>query len=127
MSAAAELLRHLSEIGASIHPAGDKLIVRAGTSPVPAELVRRLRAERADVLAALTRTTPAFDAAWWRRQFTVRTLDRLLGHRTLGEAKRLAFNHLVLEWHRLRGERPDCRRCAGCGDDLPDGTGIIVD
>jgi hypothetical protein len=53
MSASAELLRRLSEIGATVSPAGDKLVVRAGTTPVPAELVKHLRAAKAEVLAAL--------------------------------------------------------------------------
>jgi hypothetical protein len=115
MSAAAELLRRLSEIGATVNPAGDKLVVRAGARPVPAELVKHLRAAKAEVLAALAPTTGGHDAAWWRRELTVRTLDRLLGDRTRGDAERLAFNHLVLEWHRDHGASVPKWQCAGCG------------
>ena len=91
MTAVAELLRRLSDIGASIHLAGDNLILRTGTRPVPAELVRRLRADKAEVLVALSAPPKPHASAWWRREFTVRTLDRLLGNRTLSEAERLAF------------------------------------
>ena len=114
MTAAAELLRRLSEIGATVNPAGDKLVVRAGATPVPAELVKHLRAAKAEVLATLTPASAERDAAWWHRELTVRTLDRLLENRTRGEAERLAFNHLVLEWHRDNGVRVPRWQCAGC-------------
>jgi hypothetical protein len=42
MSAARDLLERLAEIGATLEPTGDHLILRAGATPVPAELVRRL-------------------------------------------------------------------------------------
>jgi hypothetical protein len=113
MSGAVELLRRLSEIGATVNPAGDKLVVRAGARPVPAELVKHLRAAKAEVLAALTPATGGRDAAWWRRELTVRTL--VLGERSRGEAERLAFDHLVLEWHRDHGARVPEWQCAGCG------------
>jgi hypothetical protein len=115
MTAAAELLRRLSEIGATVNPAGDKLVVRAGATPVPAELVKHLRAAKAEVLAALMPPTAGRDAAWWRRELTVRTLDWLLDGRTRAEAERLAINHLVLEWHRDHGAHVPKWQCAGCG------------
>ena len=33
---------------------------------------------------------------------------------------------MILEWHRRHGARVLPDRCAGCGDDLPDGAGLIV-
>ena len=114
MSAAAELLRRLSEIGASINPDGGKLIVRTGSAPIPADLVRQLRAAKAALLTALSLPTETRDAGWWRRQFTIRTLDRLIGNRDREEAERLAFNDLVIEWHRLHGEQVPRDLCAGC-------------
>lgn len=42
MSSVSELLDRLAEIGATIRPAGDHLILRAGSKPVPAALVKRL-------------------------------------------------------------------------------------
>jgi hypothetical protein len=53
MSAAGDLLNCLAEIGASVEPAFDNLIVRAGAKPVPGELVRRLREAKAEVIASM--------------------------------------------------------------------------
>jgi hypothetical protein len=115
VSAATELLRRLSEIGASIQPAGEKLVLRAGAKPVPAELVKQLRADKTQVLAALTAPAATGDSAWWRREFTVRTLGRLFGNRTIDEAEQLAFERLIVEWHRQHGVRVPGWQCAGCG------------
>jgi hypothetical protein len=46
-----DLLDRLTEIGATIRPAGDHLILRAGSRPVPAELVKRIHEAKAEVLA----------------------------------------------------------------------------
>ena len=54
MSAVDELLVRFTEIGAIIRPAGDRLILRAGATPVPAELVNRLRQAKSQVLATLS-------------------------------------------------------------------------
>jgi hypothetical protein len=132
----ANLLDRLADIGAEIRPAGDRLIVRAGANPVPAELMRRLRQTKAEVLAALgpmrdgTRNSGlgVDDPAWWRRQFAVRTIAREVGgNRAHAEAVRLAFGDLVSEWHRRHGIRTDQDRCAGCGEGLPVDVGMIVD
>jgi hypothetical protein len=50
MSSVSELLDRLAEIGATIRPAGDHLILRAGSKPVPAALVKRLHRAKAEVL-----------------------------------------------------------------------------
>jgi hypothetical protein len=137
MTASRDLLDGLAEIGATIRPAGkDHLIVRAGPKPIPAELVQQLREAKAEILAALAppRCLPDHDrschsdTAWWRRQFTNRTIHwEVGGYRVRREAEMLAFNELVLDWHWRNGARLDPRRCAGCGDKLPRGVGILVD
>jgi hypothetical protein len=53
MSAAGGLLNDLAEIGATIRPAGDRLILRAGRTTIPAALVTRVREAKADLLATL--------------------------------------------------------------------------
>jgi hypothetical protein len=53
MSTARDLLHDLSTIGATIQPEGDRLILRAGDTPVPACLVDRIRRAKAELLAAL--------------------------------------------------------------------------
>jgi hypothetical protein len=127
MSAAADLLDRLAQIGATVRLArDDRLIVRAGATPIPAELVRRLREAKAEVLATLA---PARHSAWWHRHFIIRTIERELGggYRSHRDAELLAFGDMVLEWHRTHGASPYPRRCAGCGDELPDFAGIVVD
>ncbi len=133
MSATSDLLDRLAEVGATVRSAGnDRLIVRAGANPVPADLVQHLREAKAEVLAALVpagHSPESLDReAWWHRHFTIRTIDRQLGgYRSRREAKLLAFGDMILEWHRRHGARPDPRRCAGCNVELPDFVGLAVD
>jgi hypothetical protein len=143
MSVAGDLLDRLAEIGARVEAAGNRLLLRAGPTPIPSELVQSLREAKAEVLAALGPPElksdlierPGEAAAWWRREFTVRTLDRLLVNRAGGDAQRLAFDHLVVEWYRLHGPRVPEGHCAGCGEaiggvasmDLQDGNRVHLD
>jgi len=53
MNGADELLGRLTEIGATIRPAGDRLILRAGPTAIPASLVGRIRQARAELLSML--------------------------------------------------------------------------
>ena len=85
---------------------------------MPAELVRRPRADKAEVLAVLAAPTETDSAVWWRRDFTIRALDRLLGHRILSEAKRFAIDHLIIDWHWRHGERMPQWQCAGCRESI---------
>lgn len=127
MSAPADIILHrLSEIGATVNASGDRLIVRAGATRVPAELVRGVRAARTELLAMLKPSAGQSDAAileldqagaaWWRREFRVRTIHRLAVGRTLGEAERLAWGDLQVHWHRLHGKQYPFSQCAGCGE-----------
>jgi hypothetical protein len=58
MTAAHELLSDLAVIGANIEPAGDRIILRAGASAIPAGLVGRIREAKAELLVMLA-TRPA--------------------------------------------------------------------
>jgi hypothetical protein len=53
MNAAGCLLDDLAKIGATVEPAGDRLILRAGPNAIPAALVNRLREAKADLIATL--------------------------------------------------------------------------
>jgi hypothetical protein len=75
-------------------------------------MARLLIENKPEVLAALT--PDGRDAAWWRREFVVRTIDRLVGARTQEEAKLLALNQLAVEWHRRHAVRAPEWQCAGC-------------
>jgi hypothetical protein len=138
MTSARELLDCLAEIGATVRPAGDnRLIVRAGPKPVPAELVRRLRDAKFEILALVAsppeskdreKVTDLAAARHWRDRFAAR-IDHwsLDGLRPWREAELLAFADMILDWHRLHGARPDPGRCAGCGDEIPSDLGLRVD
>jgi hypothetical protein len=138
MSAAAELLDRLAAIGATIEPKGDHLLLRAGTEAVPAELVRRVRDLKRDVLAALTRaqraSTPVnrdrMDTAeaWsWHEWQAARIVHWFGGGHPWDESQRLAFGELILAWHGRHGALPDPGRCAGCDDEFPGEGGLVVD
>jgi hypothetical protein len=57
MTAAGGLLSDLAMIGASIEPAGDRIILRAGASGIPASLVDRIREAKAELLVTLASRT----------------------------------------------------------------------
>jgi hypothetical protein len=51
MNVACDLLAELAVIGATVEPAGDRLILRAGSIAIPATLVNRVREAKADLIA----------------------------------------------------------------------------
>jgi hypothetical protein len=53
VSEAREVLCQLEAIGAVIEPAGDRLLLRAGPTPVPASVIRRVRQTKSELLALL--------------------------------------------------------------------------
>jgi hypothetical protein len=128
MSGGLELLGQLSKIGATIKPAGDNLIVRAGRRPIPAELVARIREAKPALLAALCET------ADWRARHREALAHWGILH-PVSEAAQLAWGELQVRWHRVGGERVPEWQCAGCGEsigcpptlDLADGTRVHFD
>jgi hypothetical protein len=136
MSVARELLDCLADIGATVRPAGgNRLIVRAGPKPVPAELVRRLREAKVEILALVAPLSETKDRAkvadpaearHWHDRFAARIVHWCHDDRGWEEAERLAFGELILAWHRFHGARPEPGRCAGCGDDLPAEVGLVL-
>ncbi len=97
MSTASDVLYELEAIGATIEPAGDGLLLRAGPKPVPAGLVRRVRDAKPEILALFHREgvalplTPGFarvakqgepglDQPCATRRGRVRVLDRVFLH-----------------------------------------------
>jgi hypothetical protein len=125
-----DLLDRLTEIGATIRPAGDHLILRAGSKPVPAELVKRIHEAKVEVFAALL--PEANEARHWQERFTVLTFAWGAGKRDWEAAKRLAWGDLQNEWHKRHGRRWPAWQCAGCerpisgieAIDLPDSSRV---
>ena len=79
MNAAHDLLDDLAMIGATVEPAGDRLILRAGPIAIPAALVNRLRKAKADLIATLAGGSagegPEHAGKSTRPQFRHRTLE----------------------------------------------------
>jgi hypothetical protein len=59
MSEAREVLCQLKGLGATITPAGDRLLLRAGPKPVPAGVIRRIREAKAGLLVLLRQEATA--------------------------------------------------------------------
>jgi hypothetical protein len=128
------LLDRAQKAGLAVRLDGEKLIIRG---PRRAEPVARLLIEhKPAVLAALTPWGASNGdisggsrlPTLWRDRYAARVVHWFLhGQRRWQEAERLAFNELILGWHRQYGTRPDPSRCAGCGDGLPSDGGLIVD
>ena len=55
MTSANNILAELRAIGATIKPLGDRLLLRAGSQPVPATIIRRARLAKPELLALLYR------------------------------------------------------------------------
>ena len=76
MNAARDLLDDLAMIGATVEPAGDRLILRAGPIAIPAALVNRLRKAKPDLIATLAGNSAGEDPEHAARpQFRHRTLE----------------------------------------------------
>jgi hypothetical protein len=126
MSAVRDLLNRLTEIGATLEPTGDHLILRAGATPVPAELVRRLRQSKRDLLEELNparySANPANqdktdDAAWWRDRYAALVRWFHVDRRWV-EVEAIAYGELLDEWHKSRGRRWPVWQCAGCDEPI---------
>jgi hypothetical protein len=134
LSGTTELLDHLSEIGATVTVTGDRLILRAGSTDIPGYIVKRVKEARLELLEALNHREPRFesavgdtehDAAWWRREYHVRTARRSIGKRSCEEAEELAWGDVQIQWHTLHGRKCPTGFCAGC--DEPIGGGPLFD
>lgn len=132
------LLRQAREAGLVVQRAGNQLVIRGPKRAAPvAELLINNKPQVMAVLA-LARTAVVVDkvdAAWWRREYRVRTLHRLVTARTLGEAEVLAWGDLQNRWHRSHGKRVPSGQCAGCDQpigglpsfDLGDGNRVHLE
>jgi hypothetical protein len=130
------LLHRAHDAGLRLKPVGDQLLVEGPRRAEP--LVRLLAIHKAEVMAALTEgdnragpSPPQHPAAtkpgYWRDFFDERAAHREFdGGYSRAEAERLAFGEMLLEWHHRHGARPDPHRCAGCGDELPSDSGIVL-
>jgi hypothetical protein len=113
MNVARDLLCDLSVIGATVEPAGDRLILRAGPTAIPATLVRRVREAKADLLTILAAYT---DHTVLRGDENKEHSGNSPGHRT--------FEALVINWMNRHPAPSAPGRCAWCG--RPESAAAVV-
>jgi hypothetical protein len=115
-----ELLAEIRAAGGEVVAIGpDRLKVRA-PSPLPDELMARLRAAKPDLLATLARPCAeseraGWDAADWRAYYEERGgIREYDGRRPRPDAERLAWGETQTLWHARHGGRAPFWECAGC-------------
>ena len=105
MNAARDLLDHLARIGATVEPAGDRLILRAGQTTIPATLVNRVREAKADLVATLAVRTVDV-ARGEQKRVTEQTRHQFEGRSLEG---------CIVEWLNQDPAPSKPGRCAWCG------------
>jgi hypothetical protein len=117
MSVTRNLLADLALIGATIKPAGDRLILRAGPTAIPATLVSRVRQAKADLLATLAaganRSNPWSDE---EKEHDRKPPHDPIGHRTI-ESR-------IVEWLNQHPNPSAPGPCGWCG--RPESPGAVV-
>jgi hypothetical protein len=119
VSAARTLLNDLAVIGATIEPAGDRLILRAGPAAIPADLIIRVRQTKAELLDTLAAapachgwTTEDWQAFYGERA-GILEFDCGLARR---KAEVQAFEACIVEWLNQNPAPSQPGRCAWCGE-----------
>jgi hypothetical protein len=117
MNVARDLLGDLAVIGATIKPAGDRLILRAGHTAIPAALVNRVREAKVDLLAALAPCTDCVEVSGG-------TEKECGGNPPLYESKNRTFEARIVEWLDQHPAPTTPGRCGWCGS--PESPGAVV-
>jgi hypothetical protein len=128
VNAARKLLDDLALIGATIEPVGDRLILRAGSTAIPADLVIRIRQTKAELLDALPASSADRD---WTGEDWEAYCDGRAGFlefdgglpRTTAEAQ--AFEACVVEWLNRNPAPSPAGRCTWCGDRETDSARVL--
>jgi hypothetical protein len=116
MSVTCNLLDDLASIGATIKRAGDRLILRAGLTAIPAALVGRVRAAKADLLATLASSADTISRSDQEEHDFKAPRDRLARDRT--------FESSIIEWLDQHPAPSPPGRCGWCGG--PELPGAVV-
>jgi hypothetical protein len=124
MNIAHDLLDDLAGIGATIEPAGDRLVLRAGPIAIPSTLVGRIRQAKRELMAALVARK---DCAALRtdddrrREKEITALqqseDRIFRHR--------AFEDFVIQWLNRHPAPSVPGHCAWCGSPETVGARVV--
>jgi hypothetical protein len=106
MSAVRDLLDDLAVIGATIEPAGDRLLLRAGPTAIPGGLVNRIREAKADLIATL---------AVCKDRFRVSEQQNLVGHSPHHRDNDRTCEAYIVDWLNKHPAPSAPGRCAWCG------------
>jgi hypothetical protein len=128
VSTAGELIEAATAAGARFDVSGDSLRISA-PHPLSDALVGELRRAKPDILRLLRAgDDPSATRYEWRNRYRARVIRWYgCGEREWCDAERLAYGELLNAWHRQQGAASVPGRCAGCGDDLAESGGLIVD
>ena len=114
MSGAEDLLNDLAGIGATIEPAGNRLVLRAGPTTIPATLVGQIRKAKHELMATLVAreergVVQADNVRRCGRETTnpPQIAERTLRHRT--------FDDFVIQWLNQHPSPSAPGHCAWCG------------
>ena len=124
MNPAHDLLKDLTGIGATIEPAGDRLILRAGPTAIPATLVGRVRRAKRELMAALVARKDCGglrtdDDRRGEKDLTApqQSKDRNFRHR--------AFEDFVIQWLNQHPAPSVPGHCAWCGSPETMGARVV--
>jgi hypothetical protein len=115
MSTARDLLDDLAMIGATVEPAGDRLILRAGLTAIPATLVNRVREAKADLMTSLV---PCKD-----RDLHVEAQEHIVKS-THHQLKHPTVDACIVGWLNEHPASSAPGRCAWC--DRPESPSAVV-
>ena len=116
MNVARDLLDDLAIIGATVEPAGDRLILRAGSNAIPAMLVNRVREAKADLMATLA-LRKGRGLVREEREPARKLADQQFKHRTLEAC--------IAEWLNQHPAPSRPGRCAWCGKSESPGAVVL--
>jgi hypothetical protein len=123
MNIAHNLLDDLTGIGATIEPAGDRLILRAGPTAIPATLVSRIRQAKRELTALLVARK---EGASLRTEDDGPRQDNPTApwHIELRSVQQPTFDDLVVQWLNQHPAPSAPGHCAWCGS--PESAGARV-
>jgi hypothetical protein len=106
MNVARDLLDDLATIGATVEPAGDRLILHAGSTAIPARLVSRVREAKAELVALLTESTHVAPSESIKPDPLARRVHRSIGPIGLMKAMDSVPKRYLAAWGQFQCQCP---------------------
>ena len=128
MSAAHKLLDDLAVIGATVEPAGDRLVLRAGPTAIPADLIVQVRQTKAEILSTLAALptghgwTAGDCRAFYDEHAGVLEFD---GGMPRPAAEARAYEACIVEWLNRNSAPSPPGRCAWCAQRETDNAVVL--